>query len=90
MTVDREDFGRLLRDRGLKVTRQRIQDHEKHHHHHLICMKCGKVISFRDDLLEELEARITADTGFLVVDHEVKLYGYCIECGGDLIEEKRE
>lgn len=67
-----------------------VQDHEKHHHHHLICMKCGKVISFRDDLLEELEARITADTGFLVVDHEVKLYGYCIECGGDLIEEKRE
>ena len=56
----------------------------------MICMKCGKVISFRDDLLEELEARITADTGFLVVDHEVKLYGYCIECGGDLIEEKRE
>ena len=25
MTVDREDFGRLLRDRGLKVTRQRMQ-----------------------------------------------------------------
>ena len=24
MTVDREDFGRLLRDRGLKVTRQRM------------------------------------------------------------------
>ncbi|MDE6167748.1 MAG: transcriptional repressor [Acetatifactor sp.] len=155
MTVDREGFGQLLRDRGLKVTRQRmqvleavasrpeehltaeeiyeivkrscpeiglatvyrtiqllnelhlidrinfddgfvryemgsIQNHEKHHHHHLICMKCGKVISFRDDLLEELEARITADTGFTVVDHEVKLYGCCIECGGDLIEEKRE
>ena len=63
---------------------------QKHHHHHLICMKCGRVISFQDDLLEELEAKITATAGFRIVDHEVKLYGYCVECGGDFIEEKRE
>ena len=53
-------------------------------------IKCGRVISFREDLLEELEAEITAATGFRIVNHEVKLYGYCIECGGELIEEKRE
>jgi len=62
----------------------------KHRHHHLICMKCGKVISFQDDLLEELEEKIASTTGFSVVNHEVKLYGYCVECGGKLIEEKRE
>lgn len=156
MAVDREAFKQLLRDRGLKVTRQRLvvleaiasrpDEHltaeeifalvkvdspdiglatvyrtiqllnelhlidrinfddgfvryemgtvsgceQKHHHHHLICMKCGKVISFRDDLLEELEGRITATTGFFIVNHEVKLYGFCKECGGNLIEEKRE
>ena len=61
----------------------------KHHHHHLICINCGKVISFKDDLLEELENKITETTGFHVVDHEVKLYGHCAECGGKLIEEKR-
>ncbi len=54
----------------------------KHHHHHLICQGCGKVISFEDDLLEELEDNIYHTTGFEVVDHEVKLYGYCKECGG--------
>ncbi len=156
MALDREAFKQLLKDRGLKVTRQRLMvleaiasrpdEHltaeeifalvkvdspdiglatvyrtiqllnelhlidrinfddgfvryemgtvsdceQKHHHHHLICMKCGKVISFRDDLLEELEERITATTGFFIVDHEVKLYGFCKECGGNLIEEKRE
>ena len=63
---------------------------KKHHHHHLICMKCGRVISFQDDLLEELEEKITVTAGFRIVDHEVKLYGYCVECGGDFIEEKRE
>lgn len=57
-------------------------DEGKHHHHHLICKKCGKVISFEDDLLEGLESKIQATTGFCVIDHEVKLYGYCKECGG--------
>ena len=63
---------------------------QKHHHHHLICRTCRKVISFQDDLLEELEAKIADTVGFYVVDHDVKLYGYCVECGGAFIEEKRE
>lgn len=150
MAVDREEFKQLLRDKGLKVTNQRLsvleaiascpEEHltaeeifalvkvdcpeiglatvyrtiqllnelhlidrinfddgfvryemgsapnreQKHHHHHLICMKCGKVISFRDDLLEELEEKIAATTGFSVVNHEVKLYGYRATCKENL------
>lgn len=61
-------------------------DETKHHHHHLICQRCGKVLSFRDDLLEELEAKILSTTGFYAVNHEVKLYGYCQECGGKSCE----
>lgn len=60
----------------------------KHRHHHLICQKCGKVSSFQDDLLEGLEKKILDTTGFQVLDHEVKLYGICVECGGKLIEKK--
>lgn len=60
----------------------------RHRHHHLICQKCGKVVSFEDDLLEELERKIGETTGFLVDDHEVKLYGCCKECGGKTIETK--
>jgi Fur family ferric uptake transcriptional regulator len=51
-----------------------------HHHHHLICLKCGNVYAFQDDLLETLEERIKATMGFEVVDHEVKLYGHCKKC----------
>lgn len=51
-----------------------------HHHHHLVCLKCGKVLSFQDDLLEELENRIKNTQGFHVTDHEVKLFGYCNHC----------
>ena len=52
----------------------------KQHHHHAICLGCGEVFSFEDDLLENLEAAVEERLGFAVVDHEVKLYGYCRDC----------
>lgn len=51
-----------------------------HHHHHLICLSCGEVREFEDDLLEELENVIARNSNFTIVDHQVKFYGYCQEC----------
>jgi Fur family ferric uptake transcriptional regulator len=51
-----------------------------HHHHHLICLICGKVIEFPDDLMENLENIIAQNSNFTIVDHQVKFYGYCQEC----------
>jgi Fur family ferric uptake transcriptional regulator len=51
-----------------------------HHHHHLICLACGKVIEFADDLMEDLENIIAQNSNFTIVDHQVKFYGYCQEC----------
>ena len=51
-----------------------------HHHHHLICLKCKKVIEFEEDLLDELEADIAKKSGFQILNHEVKFFGYCSEC----------
>ena len=51
-----------------------------HHHHHLICLKCKKVIEFEEDLLDELEEDIAAKSGFQILNHEVKFFGYCSEC----------
>lgn len=146
MQLDREGFEKLLREKGLKVTTQRLavltvlsqkpdshltaeeiydlvkvsnpeiglatvyrtiqmllelkiidrinlddgyvryelghvyEDEDSHHHHHLICIKCGRVMSFQGDLLEEFEKRIEGKTGFQIQDHDVKLYGYCTDC----------
>ncbi len=146
MQLDREGFEKLLREKGLKVTTQRLavltvlsqkpdshltaeeiydlvrvsnpeiglatvyrtiqmllelkivdriylddgyvryelghvyEDEDSHHHHHLICIKCGRVMSFQGDLLEDFEKRIEEKTGFQIQDHDVKLYGYCTDC----------
>ena len=53
---------------------------DNHHHHHLICLNCGKVIEFEDDLLESLEALIAKRIGFHVVDHQLKVFGFCKDC----------
>lgn len=51
-----------------------------HHHHHLICLKCGKVLEVKMDLLDSLESQIEKDDQFTIVDHNVKFYGYCKNC----------
>ena len=55
-------------------------DPNVHHHHHLICRKCKKVIEFDEDLLDELEEVISRKSGFKILNHEVKFFGYCKEC----------
>ena len=53
---------------------------DEHQHHHMICLKCGKVAEFQDDLLDQLEKNISQKSGFRIVDHQVKFFGYCKEC----------
>lgn len=60
--------------------RYELNDNKLHHHHHLICLRCGKVTEFSDDLLEALEHQITDKTDFRIVDHKVKFYGHCNKC----------
>lgn len=51
-----------------------------HHHHHLICLKCGKVMEVKLDLLDSLEKKIESDENFAIIDHNVQFYGYCNDC----------
>lgn len=52
----------------------------RHRHHHLICNTCGKVFSFRNDLLEGLEEQLEKELQFHVSNHELKFYGQCKDC----------
>jgi Fur family ferric uptake transcriptional regulator len=61
-------------------SRYEFSDTEVHHHHHLICLKCGEVTEFDDDKLEELEAAIGKKSGFKIIDHQAKFFGYCQKC----------
>ncbi len=61
-------------------TRYELSQQETHYHHHMICLGCGRVQEFDDDLLESLEKILTRQTGFRITDHQLKFFGYCREC----------
>ena len=50
------------------------------HHHHLVCSDCGKVIDFADCDLNELEQRLSRETGFKMERHLLEFLGCCPAC----------
>lgn len=45
------------------------------HHDHLVCLKCGEVIEFNDDLIEQQQKLISAKYGIKLTNHSLYLYG---------------
>ncbi|KLU62876.1 ferric uptake regulation protein [Peptococcaceae bacterium CEB3] len=79
------DLGILQKnDFGDGRSRYEFSRRDEHHHHHLICLRCGSVSEFDDDLLESLETMIAKRNKFKVVDHVLKFYGYCSRCQEEL------
>jgi len=54
----------------------------------LICLKCGRVIEMQDEYLEALEKEIEEKKGFIIINHELKVYGYCSDCYTNMKGEK--
>ena len=50
------------------------------HHDHIVCIGCGKVEEFVDDLIEQQQAKIAENKGDAITDHSLILYGKCPEC----------
>ena len=50
------------------------------HHDHILCMKCGKVDEFTDEVIETRQKEIALKLGYELTDHGLYLYGFCPEC----------
>jgi len=50
------------------------------HHDHILCVKCGKVDEFVDEVIEERQRAIADKAGFSMTDHCLYIYGICAEC----------
>ncbi|KTF18161.1 MULTISPECIES: ferric iron uptake transcriptional regulator [unclassified Pseudoalteromonas] len=49
------------------------------HHDHLVCLKCGKVIEFEDELIERRQVEISEANGIKLTNHSLYLYGECTD-----------
>ncbi len=52
----------------------------KKHHDHLICTKCGDIIEFFDETIEERQEEIAKKFNFQMTDHTMKIIGLCENC----------
>jgi len=50
------------------------------HHDHVVCVKCGKVDEFIDDVIEQRQNDIAKKLGYELTDHSLYLYGLCTDC----------
>lgn len=54
------------------------------HHDHIVCVLCGRVEEFYDEVIEKRQRAIAEKLGFSLRDHTLTLYGECsgADCGG--------
>ncbi len=49
------------------------------HHDHLVCLDCGRVIEFSDEMIENRQREIAQKHNIRLTNHSLYLYGHCIE-----------
>jgi Fur family ferric uptake transcriptional regulator len=54
-------------------------DHGEHHDH-LVCVKCGRVEEFVDEIIEKRQQEIAKKAGYSITDHDLNIYGVCGKC----------
>ena len=50
------------------------------HHDHIVCISCGKVEEFVDEIIEQQQEKIADQKGYAISDHSLILYGTCPDC----------
>jgi len=50
------------------------------HHDHLLCISCGKIEEFVDEVIEQRQRDIANEKGFKMTEHSLYIYGICKEC----------
>ncbi len=50
------------------------------HHDHLVCMRCGRVDEFIDEVIEKRQEVIAKQSNFKMTSHSLTIYGICSRC----------
>lgn len=50
------------------------------HHDHLVCVRCGFVEEFVDEIIEQRQKSIAEHAHFTMTNHALNIYGICAQC----------
>lgn len=54
--------------------------YKQEHHDHLFCIKCGRIIEFKDERIEKLQEEVCKKNKFKPIKHKLVIKGYCKKC----------
>jgi Fur family ferric uptake transcriptional regulator len=60
------------------------------HHDHLVCVKCKKIVEFKDDKIEKLQETVAKKHNFLMEGHRLVISGYCPDCASNCNSQAHE
>ena len=58
----------------------RFESSSEDHHDHMICTRCGSILEFHNDAIEELQDQVCQEQNFQMTSHKMELYGICHKC----------
>lgn len=71
----------LAREELMGDGRQRYEHNYNHQHHdHLICTKCGDLIEFYSEVIENKQDEIAQQFKFKPTHHSQRIFGICQSC----------
>ena len=81
-TIDVLVKNNLVRKLDLGDGRARYENKmDTAHHDHLICVQCGKIEEFMDNVIENRQEVIVENLGYRLIRHIHQLFVICDECG---------
>ena len=54
--------------------------HLERHHDHMVCVKCGRLDEFSNNVIERHQSDAARSRGFLPLRHNLVIYGLCRDC----------
>ena len=80
-TIDVLVKNNLVRKLDLGDGRARYENKmDTAHHDHLICVQCGKIEEFMDNVIENRQEEIVENFGYKLIRHIHQLFVICDEC----------
>jgi len=70
----------LISSISIGTDAKKYETNFKEHHDHLICIKCNKIIEFKNDIIEHEQEKTAKSFEFDLLNHTMYLYGICKDC----------
>jgi len=73
------DAGIATEHRFGSMTRYEVTDAADEHHDHLICVECGRIMEFHDEVIENRQDEIALKHRLHVLSHRHNIFGRCMD-----------